>query len=332
MNIKKIDCHVHTRDDGEAYKETVKGVSRKAAEQGIIAICGMPNTVPPILRRKDIERRLSLIQEEKPLVKNFLFVGITLDKKQIKEAALAVRKFPEVVGIKLYAGPTTNALGVNNEEDQRMIYQTLSELNYTGVIAVHCEKESELKTELWDPKKPWTHGKARPIRAEVEAVKDQIRFAKEANFSGHLHICHISLVQALEIIQETQDKGSVNTSAEVTPHHLLLDERVMHGEWQNGLMFKVNPPLRPREEAERLREKVISLIKEGANWLCIATDYAPHAPEERLKPPYPSGIADYSLYGQLLDIMNEEGLSWREIEMLTYRNVKEIFNGKFVGI
>ena len=98
---------------------------------------------------------------------------------------------------------------------------------------------------------------------------------------------------------------------------------------KNGLFWKVNPPLRKPAEQEELKKMVMHLIQEGIDWLWIATDYAPHTLEEKLKPDGPSGIADYSLYDQLLNWFKEEGLSPLEIERLTFHNIVKIFGKKF---
>ncbi|MGB2762303.1 MAG: hypothetical protein WBC21_02040 [Minisyncoccales bacterium] len=336
-NIKCIDTHVHFRDWEEDYKETIRGGSEKAAKQRIIAVGDMPNTIPPILLRKSAIRRLETAVKEKPLVKYFLWIGMIPNRDQIEEAVKAVREIPEVLGIKLYAGPTTNALGVNSERKQKMIYQALTaDLDYQGVLAVHCEKQKELRPKLWDPKIPWSHNLARPPKAEIESVKDQIKFAKETNFSGHLHICHISQPETLSIVQQARENG-LDISGEVTPHHLLLSElnmvelNRMYAR-NEGLMLKVNPPLSTLPAVEELREKVIQLVQKEVDWLWLATDYAPHTLKEKLKPQYLSGIADFSLYGQILTRLNEEGLSWEQIERLTYHNIIKAFGEKFKGI
>lgn len=324
--IKKIDTHVHFRDWREAYKETIRGGSEKAATQGIIAVGDMPNTKPSMLREENVRERLELAAEENPLVKYFLWVGLTSKRSQIEEAVRLVRKIPQVIGLKLYAGPTTGGLGVTDEEEQKKIYKILAELGYQGVLAVHCEKITELKPELWNPEKPWTYGKARPIKVEIESVKDQIRFSQISNFKGHLHICHTSCWTTLNLVQEARKNG-LEISCEITPHHALLSDWEMKK--PDGLRFKVNPPLRPPITVKKLRSALVYLAKRRVNWLWIATDFAPHTLEEKLKPDGLSGIADYSLYGQLLNWLSNEGLSPSEIERLTFHNIVKAFGEKF---
>jgi len=334
-NIRCIDTHDHFRDWEEAYKGTIRSGSERATRQGIIAVGDMPNTIPPILSGESAIRRLNLAAKEKALVKYFLWIGVTPNRDQIEEAVKAVREIPEVLGIKLYAGPTTNALGVNSEKEQRVIYKTLTGLDYQGVLAVHCEKQKELRPEVWNPKIPWSHNWARPPKAEIESVKDQIMFAQETGFSGHLHICHISRPETLSIVRQARKNG-LNISGELTPHHLLLSELNMvelnmRYAGNEGLMLIVNPPLTTLSAVEELRKGVINLIQRGEDWLWIATDYAPHVRKEKLTRFLP-GIADYSLYGKLLTQLNKEGLSWEQIEQLTYHNIVGVFKEKFRGI
>jgi len=324
---KRKDCHVHFRDGEEALKQTIRGGSEQAAAQGIIAVGDMPNTKPPILWKEDVILRLRLAEKEKPLVKYFLWIGLTSYEEQIKEAIRVEREITQVIGLKLYAGQSTGELGVTDANDQKKIYEILSGMDYQGVLAVHCEKEKKLKPKLWNPEKPWTHGDARPILAETEAVKDQIRFAKAVDFKGNLHICHASCKETIKIVSEAR-KAGLRVSCEITPHHILLTDVRMRG--RDGLRFKVNPPLRGKETVEGLREIFLILSRKDAEYIFISTDYAPHTLGEKLNPRIaPSGIADYSLYSKLLTWLKERGLSDLQIDRLTFDNITKTFGGKF---
>ena len=158
----------------------------------------MPNTAPPLTRRREIEKRLSLADSAiKDLTISFfhgVYAGVTDEEDQLKEIVTVYRElFPRVVGLKMFAGHSTGRLGLVTEAEQRRVYQTLTGLEYTGVLAVHCEKESCMHPEKFDPSRPWTHGTARPAEAEVRSVEDQIAFARDAGFTGLLHICHVSV-------------------------------------------------------------------------------------------------------------------------------------------
>lgn len=321
--MKHIDPHVHCRDEKEAYKGTIFQVSLRARIQRIEAIFDMPNTEPPIISKRRVEERLKLAEEKGCCVKYYLYVGLTSDKEQIKEAVEIAETNPQVVGLKLYAAKSVGSLGVTTQEQQKELYRTLAELGYRGVLAVHCEKESKFKPELWNPQKPWTHGLARPPEAEIESLRDQIKFAQEAGFKGILYVCHVSCPESVDLIWAA--KSRLRMACGVTPHHLLFTEEEMKTEM--GLAFKVNPPLRDARSVTMLRE----YLKQGKiDW--FETDHAPHIKEEKLNPPYLSGIATLLFYKTSLTWLNQLGISWQEIEKLTYWNIKRVFGEKLRGV
>lgn len=307
--MMRIDPHVHCRDGRQAYKANIEDVSESAATQGIIHICDMPNTDPPILREKDVVARLELARERKPAVRYSTYVGLTAQEEQIKEAVRLVRNFPQVCGLKI----------MPPENEKRKIFEVLAEEGYSGVLASHAEKANLFKPELFDPQKPWTHNLAQPPEAEIASIEEQIRFAEETNFRGTLYICHITLPESARMIW--QAKKRISVYSEVTPHHLLLHAGLM--EMQSGLLLKVNPPLRDCQSVRGLLEAVRQGLVD-----CIGTDYAPHTLKEKMFPPHLSGIAIYELYSQALDFLKSQGVSEKEIENMTYWNIKKVFRSK----
>ena len=314
-----IDPHVHCRDGEQSYKETIKHVFEIAKNQGVEKIFDMPNTNPPILYERDVQERLKLVPEKR---KNdyFLYIGATSNTKQLEDAVDVYNKYKQVVGIKLYAGKSVGDLAIINMEEQRRIYQTLSKLDYNGVLAVHCEKESHLKPELWNPSKPITHSYARPKQAEIESIKDQIQFAKETGFKGNLHIVHVSCPESIEIIDEARKEMRITCG--VTPHHILWDNNMLKR--QDGLIYKMNPPLRDEKDVIRLRQ----YLKQGKiDW--IETDHAPHAIGEKLFPPYLSGYPSLYLYKYLVNnFLPGIGLDENMVKKITYENIYKIFKNK----
>lgn len=325
--MKHIDPHVHCRDGKEAYKTTIREVSEIAKKQGIVAIFDMPNTDPPILTEKDVLERLKLA-EERNLTRRrgypeyFLYIGLTADEKQIKEAVKVAANHPRVVGLKLYTAGPAHGLEVTRETDQGKIYWLLADLDYRGVLAVHCEKVSEFKPELWDPQRPWAHANARPLRAQLASINDQIIFAKEAKFKGKLHICHVPCADGVDLIWIA--KKDLQITCGVTPHHILFSQEDMV-EWK--FLLKVNPPLYNLKEQQKLRNR---LWEGRIDW--IETDHAPHTWEEKVNFPYLSGVTSLCLYHGFLVWLNQQGLSWSEIEKLTYWNIKRIFGEKLKGV
>ncbi|MFA5050788.1 MAG: dihydroorotase [Patescibacteria group bacterium] len=311
-----IDPHVHCRDGKQAYKETIEHVFKIAGEQGVNKIFDMPNTNPPILFEKDIKARLKLVPKNR---KNdyYLYIGLTANQKQLKEAVRCYNKYREVIGFKLYAGKSTGNLAIIKEKEQKEIYKILSDFNYKGVLAVHCEKESFLKPKLWNPLKPITHFYARPKQAEIESIKDQIKFVKETDFKGILHICHVSCPESVELVN--QARKEIKITCGVTPHHILWSNEILKK--PDGLLYTTNPPLRNKEDVKKL----IKCLKDGKiDW--IETDHAPHVIGEKLFLPYLSGYPSLYLYKNFVEkFLPSIGLSRKQIKKMTFENICKTF-------
>jgi len=311
----RIDPHVHCRDGNQNYKDTIKHVFKLCDEQGVDKIFDMPNTSPPIISEKDVIERLKLVPQE---VKNryHLYIGATSESTQLKDAAEIVDKYNEVIGIKFFAGKSVGDLAIISADKQREVYKTLVENNYKGVVALHCEKEKFIDENIFNPKKPITHSYSRPPLAEVESIKDQIEFAKESKFKGTLHICHVSCSESVNLIHSQED---IKITCAVTPHHIMWDNSMLSRE--DGLLYKMNPPLRDRVEVNSL---INDLLKGKINW--IETDHASHAIGEKLFSPYMSGFPSLYLYQEFIEkYLPELGLSSEQINKLTFDNIVEVF-------
>ncbi len=317
-----IDPHAHLRDWNQKHKETIKHGLNVAYHAGFDAVFEMPNTEPAITSKEKILERIELadkaIKELGIKIFHGLYAGLTVDIKQIKEVVETYnKKFPRVVGLKMFAGHSTGNMGIIREEEQKLVYKTLAELDYKGVLFVHCEKEAYMKPELWNPEKPINHCKARPPEAEVESVKDQIRFAKESGFNGHLHIAHVSVPDSVELINKA--KNYLDISCGCTPHHCLLDESYM--EKSNGIMYRMNPPLRDKESAL----KILEYLKEGLIDF-MESDHAPHTYEEKIKGM--AGVPNLPYYPVIIKILKKRGFSDEKIREITHTNIERIFNIK----
>jgi dihydroorotase len=316
--IKRIDPHVHFRDGQQAYKETIAHGLTVAAAQGVYAVFDMPNTDPPIMRKVRVDERLALVPKGEE-DRYFLYIGASADADQLIEAATCWDDYKQIIGIKLFAGQSVGRLGVVTEEEQRKVYRTLAQTNYTGVLAVHCEKESKMKEREWDPLKPYTHCRARPKEAEIESVKDQIKFANENGFKGTLHICHVSCAESVGLVKNARRRMKITCG--VTPHHILWNEGNMRQ--PDGMLYKMNPPLRAEEDVRALR---ICLKNGDIDW--IETDHAPHAVGEKLFPPYMSGYPSLYIYKDLLSILKVKGMKEAQIDDMTYHNIVKAFGHK----
>jgi len=311
----RIDPHVHFRDEEQSYKETIIHGLKTAKEQGIDIVFDMPNTAKPILRIADVKRRLALVPPESRNAYR-LYIGATKDDHQLQEAATAVQDIEEVIGIKMFAGKSTGTLEITNEQDQQHVFDVLTKIGFEGVIGVHCEKESCM-TPTFDPARPISHAQSRPARAEVESIRDQIMFVKKSGFKGTLHILHVSCKESVELIAEARE--TIHITCGVTPHHLIWTEEKMNED--NGLLYKMNPPLRKKNDVEYLRQA----LKDGRiDW--IETDHAPHTIGEKLYAGFPSGYPSLYLYKDLIDHwLPAWGLSAKRIEEVTSANIVRTF-------
>jgi dihydroorotase len=312
----RIDTHVHFRDGPQNYKETIKHGLAVAKDAGVDCVFDMPNLAKPILRAEDVENRLALVPETEK-ERYYLYIGATTNKDQLKEAIKLVQEKKEVIGIKMFAGKSTGDLQILGEDEQKKVYQILADNNYAGVISIHCEKESFM-TNTFDPKDPITHATSRPKEAEIESVKDQIRFVKETGFNGTLNVCHVSCAESVELI--TSAKKEIKITCEVTPHHGMWDYSKL--EENNGLLYKMNPPLRSKEDVQALQE----CIKLGKIDF-IGTDHAPHTIGEKLYGPYPSGCPSLYTYKLFVcEFLPSIGVTSEQIADMTFNNINEVFN------
>jgi dihydroorotase len=315
LSAPHIDPHVHCRDYNQAYKATIKSTMALARSQGVVAVCDMPNTDPPIISREEAERRIWLAREEGVEEGYYIYMGLTSDPRQIAEAVDVSNSNPRVVGMKLYAGTSTGNLAVVGKEQQRTVYNELARLGYEGILAVHCEKEDMFDMHAWNPQHPSTWNSARPPVAEVESVRDQIEMAATSGFKGTLHIPHISTPESVEVVFAAKKNMKVTSGA--TPHHLALSTQDMEG--KDGILLKVNPPLRDMARASRLRE----LLKAGMiDW--IETDHAPHTELDK-RERYMSGIRSLDNYLNFLKGLLQDGFSADQIRALTYGNIKRTY-------
>jgi dihydroorotase len=316
-----IDPHVHLRDWKQSHKETLAHGMRAAALAGIDRVFDMPNTDPPLTSRERIERRLtdartSMETLELPMTYG-LYAGLTEDPHQRDEVIDAFRElFPSVIGFKLFAGHSTGHMGIISGEQQLEVYRQLAQRGYTGLLAVHCEKEDLLRPDLWDPHRPQTHCDARPVSAETASVRDQLQFARESGFAGTLHICHVSSPETILIVEQTRAAGGLpcTVTCGVTPHHALLArESVSH----EGNLVKMNPPLR---DAAAQQQLFAMLLAGRVDW--IESDHAPHTIAD--KQAGASGIPGFSGYDRLVQALIAQGISPELLHRLTGGRFAEV--------
>ena len=308
-----IDPHVHLRDWNEREKETILHGMESGYLAGIDTFFDMPNTNPPLTNKENVLRRIEDgIKAEEELkrkgmdVHYHLYLGLTPDEKEIGEmVSLYSSLFPRVVGLKLFASHSTGNMGIIDEDSQKFIFDTLSRLDYKGVLVVHSEKTSCFIENS-------SHALSRPSISEIESVRDMIEFATASSFKGTLHIAHISTKGALELVKEAKKEGKIKITCGATPHHALFN---MESE---NYLLKMNPPLREEEDRSAIFS---SLLSGDIDW--IESDHAPHTLEDKKN--RKCGIPGFKGTLMLIDALRKNGISEDRLESLLNTNIASVF-------
>ncbi len=255
------DVHVHFREPGFSYKETIASGSAAAAHGGYTAVCTMPNLDPVPDSAEHLQVQLDAI-ERGAAIKVLPYGAITVGEKGEKLADM------EAMSDKVCAF-SDDGKGVQNDEMMREAMTAAKRLG--KIIAAHCEDNSLLfGGYIHDGEYARMHGhRGISSESEYKQIERDLRLAEETGCA--YHVCHISTKESVELIRQAKAHG-VNVTCETAPHYLVLcDEDI-----QEDGRFKMNPPLRSREDKKALIEG----INDGTIDM-IATDHAPHSAEEK---------------------------------------------------
>lgn len=255
------DVHVHFREPGFSYKETIASGSAAAAHGGYTAVCTMPNLDPVPDSAEHLQVQLDAI-ERGAAIKVLPYGAITVGEKGEKLADM------EAMSDKVCAF-SDDGKGVQNDEMMREAMTTAKRLG--KIIAAHCEDNSLLfGGYIHDGEYAKAHGhRGISSASEYKQIERDLRLAEETGCA--YHVCHISTKESVELIRQAKARG-VDVTCETAPHYLVLCDEDM----QEDGRFKMNPPLRSREDKKALIEG----IKDGTIDM-IATDHAPHSAEEK---------------------------------------------------
>jgi dihydroorotase len=260
-----VDLHVHLREPGREDAETVDTGSRAAALGGFTAVFAMPNT-DPVADTAGVVEQVWRLGRQSDLVDVQPIGAVTLGRAGAQLAELgAMADSPAQVRVFSDDGCCVS--------DPALMRRALEYVKaFDGVIAQHAEEprltvgaqmnEGEVSGRLGLTGWP--------------AVAEEAIISRDALLAGHvdsrLHICHISTAGSVEILRWAKGKGW-DVTAEVTPHHLSLDDSEAES---YDPVYKVNPPLRTRADIEALRAGLADGTID-----CVATDHAPHAQEDK---------------------------------------------------
>ena len=255
------DVHVHFREPGFSYKETIATGSRAAARGGYTAVCTMPNLnpVPDSVEHLEVQRRLI---EETACIHVYPYGAITIGEQGEALSDLEGMA-PDVVGF------SDDGRGVQSDD---MMRQAMLRAKALGKpIVAHCEVNSLLRGGyIHDGDYAKAHGH-RGICSESEwgQIARDLQLVKETGCA--YHVCHVSAKESVALIRKAKAEG-LDVTCETGPHYLVMDD----SDLQEDGRFKMNPPLRGKED----REALIQGILDGTIDM-IATDHAPHSAEEK---------------------------------------------------
>jgi len=257
------DVHVHFREPGFSYKETIFSGSLAAAHGGYTAVCTMPNLDPVPDSKQNLKLQLDLIKQD-GLIHIYPYGSITVGQKgetlsDMKGIA------PNVIAF------SDDGKGVQKDDMMRTAMRKAKQLG--KLIVAHCEDNSLLNGGYIHDGEYARENHHRGICSESEwrQIARDLKLVKETGCA--YHVCHISTKESVEMIRQAKKDG-LNVTCETAPHYLIMDDSFLLEEGR----FKMNPPLRAPED----REALIVGIQDGTIDM-IATDHAPHSEEEKSK-------------------------------------------------
>ena len=257
------DVHVHFREPGFSYKETIVTGSKASAAGGYTAVCTMPNLNPVPDSVENLKLQLQLI-EDGACIHVYPYGAITVGEKG-EEMADLEGMAPNVIAF------SDDGRGVQSDE---MMRQAMIRAKKLGkMIVAHCEVNDLLRGGyIHDGEYAKTHGhKGICSESEYAQIARDLKLVEETGVK--YHVCHISTKESVDIIRKAKARG-VDVTCETGPHYLVMNDSMLQEEGR----FKMNPPIRSEED----RLALVEGICDGTIDM-IATDHAPHSAEEKSK-------------------------------------------------
>ncbi len=255
------DVHVHFREPGFSYKETMESGSRASARGGYTAVCTMPNLNPVPDSVEHLKMQKDLINDH-AVIHVYPYGAITVGQKgeQLSD----------------FAGMAEDVIAFSDDgrgvQDEEMMRQAMLRAKALGkMIVAHCEVNALLHGGyIHDGAYAKIHGhKGICSESEYEQIARDLRLVEETGC--RYHVCHISTRESVELIRQAKAKG-LDVSCETAPHYLIMNDMDL----QDDGRFRMNPPIRSEED----RKALVAGIIDGTIEM-IATDHAPHSKEEK---------------------------------------------------
>lgn len=259
-----VDVHVHLREPGFSYKETVKTGTAAAARAGYTAVCTMPNLNPAPDCEESLKAQTDIIKKD-AVIDVLPFGTITKGRLGKGECVDFASMKNDVIGF------SDDGTGVQTEALMKEAMEKCASIG--AVISAHCEVNDLLHGGyIHDGEYCRAHGhKGICSESEWAQIERDCRLAEETGCQ--YHVCHISTKESVDIIRKAKARG-VNVTCETGPHYLTMCDEDL----QEDGRFKMNPPLRAKEDMQALIEGVLDGTVD-----VIATDHAPHSAEEKSK-------------------------------------------------
>ena len=256
-----VDVHVHLREPGFSYKETIATGTRAAARGGYTAVCPMPNLKPVPDSLENLKPELDAIEKD-GVIHVHPYGAITVGEKGETLADLEAMA-PYVVAF------SDDGKGVQRDEKMK---EAMTRAKALGkVIVAHCEDETLLNGGyIHDGDYARAHGhKGNVSASEWKQVERDLELVRETGCA--YHVCHVSSKESVELIRKAKAEG-LDVTCETGPHYLVMNDAMLQADGR----FKMNPPIRSEED----RRALLAGLLDGTVDM-IATDHAPHSAEEK---------------------------------------------------
>lgn len=295
------DIHIHAREDVTGknnYKEDFHSACCSALNGGVVHVADMPNNPVPPIDDESYLKKLSLTKNSP--VPMLLYAGIGPHTKPLSFE----------VPYKAYMGPSVGELYFKNNAELENVLQYYRH----EWVSFHCEDPEILEAHKSAP----DHFQRRPIKAEIMATNVALALIEKFELKGKL--CHYSAGAGLEAIKQARLKG-VSVVCEVTPQHLYFtEEKIREMPEAEQVLFQMNPPIRGIEDSKKL---LAALRKNEIDFL--ATDHAPHSPEEKARGM--SGLPGLDTYAPFVTwLLLEQSVSAQTIALVCSENPGAFFN------
>jgi allantoinase len=262
-----VDMHVHLRDPGNPERENFESGTRAAAAGGVTSVMDMPNTVPATVTVKAFEEKKTIASK-----KSLVDFGLVAGAGEVPEEELRGLAKAGAVAYKSFMIARFKELAADDWQ-LRKNFEIIADEELPCLI--HAENQVIVDRGVAEAMRlgrtdPMAHGEFRPAIAEAEAVSRALMFAEETGV--HLHICHMSCGEAVDILEGAQIRG-VDATGETSTNYLLMSEETMK---ERGPYAKVDPPLRTEVDQARLWDALNDGVID-----VLASDHAPYTKEEK---------------------------------------------------